>query len=707
MKINSIRLLNFLPFKGEQTIDFTDGLNIINGNIGSGKSNLFNAFYWCLFNKIYVTDEGWEQNPDPFDIINASVIDKIGEGQEIEFGVYIDLETEDVDSGIIINYSINRLYSIIQENQEVKINKSEFDLYYDDPDEGSTHFSNNEASNIIDIDIFPELLSDYVWFQGESIDKLIDLEKSESFKNIVDTISYIDYYEDILKVLNITESKIDRDYRKKLNKNTKEKKRFEEIDLELSKNERNIEKCEPQLVSIQEEIDKYTLKTNELKQKLYNKDETEELIKKRDLNQVSYKRILSELEDLDEQYKRDYIDKWMLKGLSPLINNSLIKMTEFEDWRTSQIDKEQNLPEDVPGDQYLHKMLNEELCMICNRDATRDSIEYNHIKSLLNRKEKSKVLSPEVENLNTTITQLKHYPSRILNKISKVDQEIKDYREKDTDLTKRKTFLYNEKRKIENEIKDFEGKLGTSIDNTSLNTRKIMEAITKYDGLISKKGKELTYNNDQIRISNSNIKRLRSELQSLEINDNTEIIESQQLNVINDLKSTIEKTIVLEYQKLIKDIEKRSNDYVSEILSHNSSIKAKIEIDPNSNTIEIVDEDGEDLNLLNTGHKTIIKMSIINSIISKSSEYKNQPFPFVTDAPTSSLGEKDTISYLKLVSKIFGQSIVMSKDLFGNMDEIKKTIKIGSIYELNPQKLDSNKESTLKNTYTLINRVKI
>ena len=705
MRINSIRLLNFLPFKGEQIIDFTDGLNIINGNIGSGKSNLFNSFYWCLFNKIYVTDEGWEQNPDPFEIINASVLDNIVEGQEIEFGVFIDLETDDVDSGITINYSISRICSITRENQDIKLIKNEFDLYYDDPDEGSTHFSNNEASNIIDIDIFPELLSDYVWFQGESIDKLIDLEKSESFKNIVDTISYIDYYEDIQKVLNLTERKIDRDYRKKLNKNTKDKKRFDEIDLELTKNERIIDNCEPQLDNLQEEIGKYKVKREELKEKLYNKDETEELIKKRDLNQDSYKKILLKLEYLDEEYKRNYIDKWMLKGLSPLIKNSLDKMTEFEDWRTSQIDKEQNLPEDVPGDQYLHKMLNEELCMICNRDAVQGSIEHNHIKSLLNRKEKSKVLSPEVENLNTIITQLKHFPSRILNNISEVDTEIKEYRERDADLTKRKTFLYNEKRKIEKEIKDFEGKLGASIDNTSINTRRIMEGITKYDSLISKKERDLTYNEAQIRESKSKIERLRRELKDLEVHDSTEIIESQQLDVINDLKLTIEKTIVLEYKKLIKDIEKRSNDYVSEILSHNTSIKAKIKIDPDDNTIEIVDQDGEELNLLNTGHKTIIKMSIINSIISKSSEYKNQPYPFVTDAPTSSLGEKDTISYLKLVSTIFGQSIVMSKDLFGNMDEIKKTIKIGSIYELNPKKVDESKESTLKNTFTLISKV--
>ena len=69
------------------------------------------------------------------------------------------------------------------------------------------------------------------------------------------------------------------------------------------------------------------------------------------------------------------------------------------------------------------------------------------------------------------------------------------------------------------------------------------------------------------------------------------------------------------------------------------------------------------------------------------------------------LGKKDTISYLKLVSDIFDQSIVMSKDLFGNMDEIKESIKIGSIHELNPVKLNENKDSTLKNTYTIINKI--
>ena len=72
--------------------------------------------------------------------------------------------------------------------------------------------------------------------------------------------------------------------------------------------------------------------------------------------------------------------------------------------------------------------------------------------------------------------------------------------------------------------------------------------------------------------------------------------------------------------------------------------------------------------MLNTGHKTIIKMSIINAIITKSSEYKIEPFPFLSDAPTSNLGVKDTLSHGDLITNIFDQSIVLSKDLSENLE---------------------------------------
>ena len=42
MRILSVEIKNFLSFKGSQSVEFEKGLNLFNGDIGSGKSSLIN-----------------------------------------------------------------------------------------------------------------------------------------------------------------------------------------------------------------------------------------------------------------------------------------------------------------------------------------------------------------------------------------------------------------------------------------------------------------------------------------------------------------------------------------------------------------------------------------------------------------------------------------------------------------------------------------
>lgn len=53
MKINNIFISNFQSYYGDQTVEFGNGLNLVIGEGGKGKSKLFNAFYWVLFGSIY------------------------------------------------------------------------------------------------------------------------------------------------------------------------------------------------------------------------------------------------------------------------------------------------------------------------------------------------------------------------------------------------------------------------------------------------------------------------------------------------------------------------------------------------------------------------------------------------------------------------------------------------------------------------------
>ena len=330
----------------------------------------------------------------------------------------------------------------------------------------------------------------------------------------------------------------------------------------------------------------------------------------------------------------------MIKGLKPLINDAEEKITEFEIWMTKEIDKERELPDDVPGDKYLNRMIKEEKCMICGRPAKEGSGEHEHIKSLLNRRTRSEVLKPEIQLLNNNIQRIKGFTHQLLAKHDRINDEIKNWRDQENKLITTKQVLNSQKKEIEDNIKKIEGKLGSSIDNQSSSISKVLDNMKEYEARISRlkfEIKQKSKDNARIKVD---LTSLKNQFKKIFEEEGIEIIEEKQIEKVNNLIEAVEKTIEIEYNSLIKDIEGRANEYINKILSHNTSIKAKISIDPFENKIKIIDDNNQALDLLNTGHKTIIKMSVINSIISKSSEYKEQPFPFLTDAPTSSLVQK-------------------------------------------------------------------
>ena len=709
MKVISIDIKNFIAFKDHQKVELNHGLNLFNGDIGSGKSSLFNAFYWCLYNKIYVTDEGWQKNPEKENVINHNAFKSTKEGDEIECFIKLTIEnpneevvrlTQSIDN----IYEVTRSFTLKRNKNSYDVLKSEFEIYYNDKT-GSDFLEPPEV--YVDICLVPETLSEYIWFQGESIDKLLDLDQSNSFKNVVNSISYIDMYDNILEVLKKLNIKFGKSLTSKQKSVTTNKKAFNVHEQDIINNEKVLKEEEKIQSDLNEEQNKILLKQADIKSKLSGFDITKDLITRRD--QIINKRraLNSEIENLDNRAKEIFSSSWMLKGLTPFLKDSANKLLEFEDWRNKLIDKERELPEDVPGDIYLEKMLKQEKCLVCGRPAKKGTAEHKHIESKLNRKTTSILLDPEIEKMNNYVVSLKSYPQRLSNDLSAIDEQIEKYRDEDNKLTTRSRTLKKEKEEIEKEIEKFEKKEGFKIDSHSVNQNLLIHQLDA--GL--KRSEKINYliksSEDRVREAQYLIKIAKAELAKLAGKGNNDFsLEEKNLKESEVLIDAVETTKEIEYEKLIKDIQKRSNKYISTILEHNKSIEAKVEIDAKSNIIEITDLNNEDLSMLNTGHKTIIKMSIINAIITKSSEYKNEPFPFLSDAPTSNLGVKDTLSYVDLITNIFDQSIVLSKDLSENLEALKKNKKVTSIFNLAPVNIDINKSPSLDNTFTKIEKIK-
>ena len=189
MIISKIVLRNFKSYFGENEFTFKNGLNIISGSVGSGKTSLFEAFQWLI-----------ETRKDEF-IESEFIINKAFEDEsirdektpvEVEVKLYFD--TKDIDSNNVENILSKKLiYKKIED--DLIPNEPELFLEYIDQITGNTITDDNPSSIIrkIKSDFFPQNIREYILFKGENLNSLIDFNNSDTLRNAVDRISYLKY----------------------------------------------------------------------------------------------------------------------------------------------------------------------------------------------------------------------------------------------------------------------------------------------------------------------------------------------------------------------------------------------------------------------------------------------------------------------------------------------------------------------------------
>ena len=122
MFIKSINLKNFQSYYGEKNkIEFKKKLNIIVGSIASGKSKLFDAFYWVLNDKIYVTGKDWvsTKNLSISFVNDRAKFESKAINDLVETSVEIVVQSNSGKDSRNIEYTIKRQFLIKRKQQTI------------------------------------------------------------------------------------------------------------------------------------------------------------------------------------------------------------------------------------------------------------------------------------------------------------------------------------------------------------------------------------------------------------------------------------------------------------------------------------------------------------------------------------------------------------------------------------------------------------
>jgi len=722
MILKELNIRNFRSYCGDNCFEFKDGLTLIIGGNGDGKTTFFDALDW-LFDTAY--DNTKTTN------ISEKSISELELGEQDTVSVSLTFEHD----GIKVLEKQFRYEKL--PNGEVKTRDYQFQGY---DCIGSERILIN--GKILLERCFDSVIRKYCLFKGES--ELNVFENPAALKTLVEKFSDIKKFEDLLDLSSDFERKSNDAYRSELRSDDKVSKVSKELDFELIDVNRRIKDLKDDIAKKEEVANAYQIKVETL-EKHQDTSEKYQAIKNRiqNLNEkrqkllnITYEdyniRLLDDLwilcafPDIFKEYTKkissfskkkrrlndEYIEK---RGIEKGKQEAIAELTALANGST-------HLPWYLPDDQTMQEMIEEEICKVCNRPATEGSDAYNFMKEKLDQylkieaeKDKAKLDKEEQSLFESKYIEELHNLSISLG--GNTAQEISNLK---SEIKGRIEFINDRKlelSKVDEQIKEAEDE----------KQRLLIQSDGISEDLLDKNFKDLKGFFEEKNKAESRIKDLREQLEVLQLkkkdidrryNEITPTKGMVQLYskvhiAFEKIMNAFESAKKTNLRKFLNDMEARSNEYLKMLnIDDFHGIIRITETANDSASIKLFSENGTFINDPNGALKTTVYMSVLFAISDITTLKREIDYPLVFDAPTSSFETFKEEEFYNVIDKIQKQCIIVTKDLL-EIDEVTGIRKLNnkkinelscSVYRI--EKARPFNPNDLSTIYTTTSRIK-
>lgn len=319
MKFKSIRMKNFMRYKGENTISFScdpeKNVTVVLGDNTVGKTTIAQAFRWGLYGAIS-TDR--RKSNEDYLLLNNDVLAMMDANSRAEVLVEIVAMDEEKTYTILRQIQYTRAFPKMMAKEYHK----KLTMYIaENGEEGAgIEMDSNKVDEVIN-ELFPRDLSHYFLFDGERWNDVTIGGVRENIKDSVHILTGLSSYQKAMWHLkDMGSNSVIRKFKSKI---TGTGNMYDNLDADRKQMERNIEKCKDEIKNIDVNLQNYAQKIAELEQQLEENKNTETLqIKNKQLHIVKNSQE-SRCVDHYKMLVNDFSDKAYMLFAQPMIEAGL------------------------------------------------------------------------------------------------------------------------------------------------------------------------------------------------------------------------------------------------------------------------------------------------------------------------------------------------------------------------------------------------
>ena len=681
MIIRKIEIENFRSYYKSNSFELNNGLNLIIGSNGDGKTTLFEALEW-----LFRTDGTMKMDTK---FISQKRVD------ELEYK-----ESDNVRVAMTYEHkgNIKTLEKTFRFTKNLDGNVGTSNYSY-------TMFDCNDVEripmdgNTFDFDL-PSDIRRYTMFKGES--NLDVFQTSNALKMLVETFSDVKDFETYFNFMNKATvwSEEARDNAQKIDKKNSDK--IKNLKSRIDRENALLKDIESEISTKENEA----INFNSLLKSIEQSKEASKLL-------VAVNRRIETLEKkraetrarIDENYTVKLLDDfWVLLGFAPIAEEYSSKISKIDQKSRSLlqnylmsagaeklIKKMQKtdfvpLPVHIPGQKIMQEMLDEEVCKICGRKAPKHSEAWEFMLQRLEEYKESLRADEDDEippfYVNKYVDELQKRDTTLndnLSLITKMKRQIQTV----VSLNNR---LHDEVKKIEDNLNvEYEQKKRILAQADGLSEEQLLSNYEKVSNWIDQK-KNAENRVNLLKGERSKhlvfLENAQNELSSL-AEGTSAAIYAKAAQIIRQISEAFRNAKETNKKRLLHSIEDEANTFLEKLNSND--FKGTIRILEKANgqgEAVLMNNDNTRIFNPNTALRTTYLMSVLFAIGKLSAERGNTQFPLIFDAPTSSFTDAKESEFFDVISRLNKQVIIVTKSFLKESAKGEVVLDMSRIQEI-------------------------
>lgn len=728
MIIRRIEIENFRSYYGNENVfEFGDGLTLIIGDNGDGKSTFFEALQWLL--DISNTDE--VQKSHALDNFSEMKKSKLEIGESANLRVKMDFEHDG-------RKSVEKMFVITKKSED---NYYVSDIKFkgkEDTDEGRL---SPDGRRLI-ARCFDAEMQHFSMFKGES--RLDVLDGPEALKLLVDKYSDIKYFDELVNLTTYFESSADKAFRKESKNDEKTKGQAIVYDNELIKLSREIQGIRKEIKELSSTVNNYETmlkdldqnqdtrdRYNELSQTLAVKKENETSLKasieKVNLNtslldqywiMCAFSGILSSFKDKCAQLRREkerLHDEFLIER-----GKEQGELKALKQENEALLSDEAKLPWYMPDDRYMEEMIRVHRCKVCNTPAPEGSDAYRFMVNKLEEykkhiRERARIKEEQIK-LNKKQLFTKEYIDEInvlANRLSGPEEAfitgIANDINNRLEIVSRKTEELSQVKKEIEEIEEDISRLLIQAGNISEEMMK--KNNSDISNMFRKKGEaelEIKDLEHELEDKLARYAEIKEKMDSLKPGNSLSRLYQKVHFAFDQIAKASMRAKEKNLYNFLNALREGANLYMDRLSTKDfhGEVTLFYKKDKEEAGIRLKSSNGTYIKKPSDSQKTVMYISILFAVSDFAYKKTDEEYPLIFDAATSSFGDAKEEDFYNIINDVNKQCIVITKDFISGgkvrMNDIDKLT--CRVYRI--KKAEGFNNSDLSTVRTLVKEIK-